>query len=149
MKFTVDDIGIGIPPSHRRAIFEPFEQADGSSTRKRFGGTGLGLSISAKLVAMMDGRIWVDSELNRGSTFGFTATFGRGPENGRTTRRADAGPISGLRVLIVDDNHTNRRILEEILWNWGARPFDVAVDGPSGARSSPSARQRMRASPSP
>ncbi len=129
LEFAVADTGIGISPGQRRTIFESFEQADGSTTRKH-GGTGLGLAIASKLVDLMGGRIWAEGELGRGSTFRFTATFGLGTESGRGDRRREAEPIAGLRVLVVDDNHTNRRILEEVLLSWGASP-SMARDGPS------------------
>ncbi len=129
LRFSVTDTGIGIAPEKRRAIFEPFEQADGSTTR-RYGGTGLGLAISSKLVELMGGEIRVDGDVGRGSTFSFTARFAPGPAARRPGRPGPASPITDLRVLVVDDNHTNRRILEEVLHNWGARPTAV-VDGPS------------------
>ena len=127
LRFTVADTGIGIPEEKRRTIFEPFEQADGSTTRK-YGGTGLGLSISSKLVALMDGEIRVEGASGHGSTFHFSARFGLGTEEARPGRSDGLGPMAGLRVLVVDDNHTNRRILEEILNNWGASP-STAVGG--------------------
>ena len=107
------------------AIFDPFEQADSSTTRK-FGGTGLGLTISAQLVRLLGGDISLDSVVGRGSVFSFTIRLGRhdGTSLQRTRR---AGKIQGLHVLIVDDNRTNRRILEEVLANWGATT--VSVDG--------------------
>jgi two-component system, sensor histidine kinase and response regulator len=129
LKFFVDDTGIGIPEEKRRTIFEPFEQADGSTTR-RYGGTGLGLSISAKLVAMMGGTIWVEGTVGQGSTFCFTAKFGLNREQVGVKRALGRSAMEGLRILVVDDNHTNRRILEEVLTNWGAHPV-TAVDGPS------------------
>ncbi len=132
LQFSVADTGIGIPVEKRRSIFQAFEQADGSTTR-RYGGTGLGLSISTRLVELMGGRIWVEGEVGVGSTFHFTARFGLGANPARPARTGDALPIAGLRVLVVDDNHTNRRILEEILNNWGARP-STAVDGPTALR---------------
>ncbi len=129
LEFSVTDTGIGISPGQRRTIFEPFEQADGSTTRK-YGGTGLGLAIASKLVELMGGRIWAEGELGRGSIFRFTATFGLGIGSGLTDRHRHAAPIAGLPVLVVDDNYTNRRILEEVLLSWGVNP-SIAVDGPS------------------
>ena len=121
LSISVADTGIGIPAEKRRSIFAPFEQADGSTTR-RYGGTGLGLAISSKLVAMMGGEIGVDGEVGRGSIFRFTARFGLGVPTPRRSGQGGSSPISGLRVLVVDDNHTNRRILEEVLLGWGAIP---------------------------
>jgi len=121
LRFAVADTGIGIAPEKRATIFAPFEQADGSTTRK-YGGTGLGLAISSKLVAMMGGEIGVDGEVGRGSTFRFTARFGLGAPSPRAALPGDSSPIADLRVLVVDDNHTNRRILEEILHTWAAIP---------------------------
>ena len=129
LQFSVADTGIGISPEKRRSIFEPFEQADGSTTR-RYGGTGLGLAISASLVHLMGGSISVDGNLGTGSTFLFDATFEVGIINDFPERKYHVGPIHNLRVLVVDDNETNRRILEEVLWNWGAKPT-TAVDGPA------------------
>ncbi len=130
LHFSVKDTGIGIPADKRRLIFEAFSQADASTTRK-YGGTGLGLAICSQLVPMMGGRIWVESEVGQGSTFHFTARFGRA--KGLATRLPAAQPaqLHGLRALVVDDNATNRRILEEVLRNWGLR--GVAVDGGAAA----------------
>ena len=126
LRFSVADTGVGIPRQKLEMIFQPFEQADGSTTR-RFGGTGLGLAISAKLVGMMDGRIWVDSEPGRGSTFWFTVVFGGSTPDLAGRVEPPLPRLDGLRVLIVDDNATNRLILQEVLSNWGACP--VVVDG--------------------
>ncbi len=133
LRFSVADTGIGIPESKRETIFEPFEQADGSTTR-RYGGTGLGLTISSKLVDLMGGRIWVEGKVGQGSTFHFTAIFDRGTGKPLPGRMDGDDPMKGLRILVVDDNHTNRRILEEVLTNWGARP-STAVDGISALES--------------
>src|SRR5262249_21657212 len=107
-------------------IFEAFGQAD-SSTSRKYGGTGLGLTISQQLVTLMDGRIWVESEVGKGSTFRFNARFGLARE---AAERRVVRPISlhELPVLVVDDNATNRRIFEEMLRNWGMRPV-VADSG--------------------
>ena len=105
--FKVTDTGIGIPREKHDSIFEPFSQADGSTTR-RFGGTGLGLTISATLVRLMGGRIWLESEPHVGSTFHFTAGFEIAEEP--APRREPK--LAGVPVLIVDDNAVNRRILE-------------------------------------
>jgi two-component system sensor histidine kinase/response regulator len=123
LHFSVSDTGIGIPPDKLRLIFDPFTQADGSPRRKH-GGTGLGLTISSRLVKKMGGDIRVESEIGRGSTFHFTARFG---VSGRSSHKPfTAARLIGLPALIVDDNATNRRILEETLRSWGARPVAVA-----------------------
>ncbi len=125
LHFRVVDSGIGIAKDKQRLIFEPFRQADNSSTRK-YGGTGLGLSICSQLVALMGGKIWVESEPGKGSTFHFTAEF-EVPETSQI-KAASASPelLHGLRALVVDDNATNRRLLEETLKRWGAIPSQAA-----------------------
>jgi len=129
LHFSVTDTGIGIPPEKRKLIFEAFSQADNSTTR-RYGGTGLGLAISQQLVELMGGRIWVESYAGQGSTFHFTATFEVQTPAG--FERDSLGPqLTNLPVLIVDDNETNRRILEEVLTNWHMQP--VAADGSAAA----------------
>ena len=125
LHFRVVDSGIGIPPDKQQLIFEAFRQADSSSTRK-YGGTGLGLSICSQLVALMGGKIWVESEPGKGSTFHFTAEF-EVPETPHL-KAASAPPevLHDLSVLVVDDNATNRRLLEETLKRWGAIPSPAA-----------------------
>ncbi|MCS7471523.1 response regulator [Stieleria sp. ICT_E10.1] len=120
---SVSDTGIGIAPEHQKNVFGVFEQADSSITRK-FGGTGLGLAISSQLVAMMGGRIWLESELGKGTTFHFTCEFGLGSPQ-PTAPPIDRSALEGLTTLVVDDNLTNRRILEEILTNWKMQPKTV------------------------
>jgi PAS domain S-box-containing protein len=129
LHFTVRDTGIGIPPDKLEAIFRPFEQADASTTRQ-FGGTGLGLAISVQLVELMGGRIWAESEVGKGSMFHFTAVFGLGKPAPAADARERRGLLEGLPVLVVDDNATNRRILEQMLRNWRMKPQDAA-DGAS------------------
>jgi two-component system sensor histidine kinase/response regulator len=125
LHFTVTDTGIGISRDKQQRIFQAFTQADGSTTRE-YGGTGLGLTISKRLVQMMNGRIWVESEERKGSTFHFTAVFD--VQNSPSAKPAPLAPpdLNGLRALVVDDNATNRRILQDMLSNWQMRP--TAVD---------------------
>ncbi|MBP88561.1 MAG: hybrid sensor histidine kinase/response regulator [Planctomycetaceae bacterium] len=123
LKFSVADTGIGIPEERRDAIFAAFEQADNSMTR-RYGGTGLGLAISMRLAKLLGGEIWLDDQVRSGSTFHFTARV-RLAEEPPGDPAFKARSLRDLRVLVVDDNQTNRRILEEMLCAWGMRPTCV------------------------
>jgi len=123
LHFVIRDTGIGIARQKHKVIFDAFSQADGSMTR-RYGGTGLGLTISARLVEAMQGRIWVESEPGQGSAFHFTAQFGAA-DTARPTPNQDV-LLAGLRVLVVDDNLTNRRILTETLLQWSMRAEPAA-----------------------
>jgi two-component system, sensor histidine kinase and response regulator len=143
LRFSVSDTGIGISPEHLAKIFEPFEQVDRFSTR-RYGGTGLGLAICARLVELMHGSIWAESQEGIGSTFYFTAHFAVAPPEFAASLPALAGSLAGVRVLVVDDNATNRRILDELLRSWAMQPTVVA-DGQLRWNSSGGSRQRGRA----
>jgi CheY-like chemotaxis protein len=113
LKFSVSDTGIGLTEEQAGKLFQSFTQADTSTTRK-YGGTGLGLAISKKLVNMMGGEIWVESEYGRGTTFSFTAGFGLGKERAKK-RFVTAPDLRGLKALVVDDNVTSREILKDML----------------------------------
>jgi PAS domain S-box-containing protein len=128
LQFAIMDTGIGIPANRVDAIFEPFTQADGTTTRK-FGGTGLGLAISKQLVTMMGGEIGVESQPGKGSTFRFTVIFGKS-ETETEAVYPHFTPIEGLRVLVVDDNATNRQLVITLLAGWGCE-YDTAADGPT------------------
>jgi PAS domain S-box-containing protein len=124
LHFQVRDTGIGIPEEHQQSIFEAFTQADGSTTRK-FGGSGLGLAIASRLVARMNGRIWIQSQPGEGSIFHFTATFGWHASPVLPQKSLDRGLLQNIPVLVVDDNATNRRILQVILSGWKMKPTMV------------------------
>ena len=118
---TVRDTGIGIPEDKLDSIFDEFEQVDSSTTR-RFGGTGLGLAISSRLVELMGGKIWVESVIDEGTEFHFNIEFDLGNEADLERPIRNAVVVGGTPVLIVDDNATNRLILDEMLRNWGMKP---------------------------
>ncbi|MDO8700530.1 MAG: response regulator [Deltaproteobacteria bacterium] len=124
LHFSITDTGVGIPLDRQKSVFAAFTQADASMART-YGGTGLGLTISSQLVELMGGRIWVESEVGKGSTFHFTASFAlvKAP-----AAAPDPDPVDlrGLPVLVVDDNATNRRLLEEMLIGWRMVPTLVA-----------------------
>ncbi len=123
LHFSVSDTGPGIPPEKQKLIFEAFRQADSSMSRQ-YGGTGLGLAISSHLVELMRGRIWVESQVGKGSTFHFVTVFSLQRD---APIKSLTGPVTlhGLRVLVVDDNETNRLILEEMLNNWRMKPTTI------------------------
>jgi PAS domain S-box-containing protein len=127
LHFTVADTGIGIPTDKQQSIFDPFSQADASTTRK-YGGTGLGLTIASQLTALMGGRIWVDSTPGAGSHFHVVAPFATRTPAAPAPPEPEVGELRGLTALIVDDNATNRRILHDVLVHWGMQPA-VAKDG--------------------
>ena len=124
LHFAVSDTGIGIPLEKQSRLFTAFSQVDVSTTRK-YGGTGLGLAISGQLVRMMGGRIWLESAADCGSTFHFKAQMKMSSTVAVTRVLAEPVSIHGLPVLVVDDNATNRRILEEMLTNWRMKPTAV------------------------
>ncbi len=123
LTFSVRDTGIGIPLEKQGIIFNAFSQADGSTTRN-YGGTGLGLAISSRLVAAMGGKIWVESHTGRGSRFCFTASLGISTMAPKPLSIETS--LAGVRVLVVDDNLTNRIILMDLLRRWGMQPTGAA-----------------------
>jgi signal transduction histidine kinase/CheY-like chemotaxis protein len=122
LKFSVRDSGIGMTDAQTAKLFQPFSQADSSTTRK-YGGTGLGLTISARLAEIMGGEIWVESEYGRGSTFSFTANFGLGKEKTKKRFKPSAD-LRDMKVLVVDDNATSRSIFQEMLESFS---FEVTL----------------------
>ena len=130
LHFAIRDTGIGIPADKQELVFSSFEQADSSTTRK-YGGTGLGLAICKSIVEIMGGRIWVESRPGEGSTFHFTAAFAVAPASVVETPPIQFSELQGLPVLVVDDNTTNRHILETMLAGWGMKPV-LAESGPAG-----------------
>ena len=123
INFLVKDTGIGIPKEKQATIFESFTQADGSTTRK-YGGTGLGTTISKQLAEMMGGEIGVESEEGKGSTFWFTALFSKQEKKKQIYATTDFD-LDNLKVLVVDDNQTNRFVLMEYLKSWGCLPVEA------------------------
>jgi two-component system sensor histidine kinase/response regulator len=122
LHFAVRDTGVGIPKEKQETIFEAFTQADSSTTR-RYGGTGLGLAISSHLVNLMGGKIWVESEIGGGSTFHFTVRFPMQKMSSRKYEALGAEKLRNLSVLIVNENATNRRILQEMVLAWQMKPI--------------------------
>jgi signal transduction histidine kinase/CheY-like chemotaxis protein len=129
LHFAVRDTGIGLSPEQQSKIFRPFEQANSSTTRQ-YGGTGLGLAISSRLVQLMGGEIWITSALGRGSVFHFTVRLAKMAAPPESSIPKSWQDLSGLKVLIIDDNATNRRILQQMTLRWEMEP-ELADSGPS------------------
>ncbi len=132
VRFEVADTGIGMDDQAKSHVFQAFQQADGSVTR-RFGGTGLGLAISKQLAELMDGEIGVESAPGKGSTFWFTSNLTPVPAKSAPVKQTVAD-LTGLRVLVVDDNETNRDILHDVIANWGGTTQAYA-DGPAALQA--------------
>jgi two-component system, sensor histidine kinase and response regulator len=124
LHFIVADTGIGVPLEKQKIIFDPFTQADSSTTRK-YGGTGLGLTISARLVGMMGGKMWMESEVGKGSQFHFTTGMRSRGDVVKLATIAAPEILRRVKALVVDDNRTNRRILEKMLQGWEMNPTSV------------------------
>ncbi|HEY6945668.1 MAG TPA: response regulator [Candidatus Acidoferrum sp.] len=140
LHFTVSDTGIGIPAEKQALIFDPFAQADTSTTRK-YGGTGLGLSISTRLVDLMGGEIWLESEEGKGSRFHFTIKLGLvDAKEIEVGKPAPPEILRDVKVLVVDDNRTNRRILEGMLKRWEMKPT-LVEGGEQALLELPAAKQ--------
>ena len=144
LRLWVRDTGIGIAPEKQARIFDSFSQVD-ESTSRRFGGSGLGLAISQQLVELMGGRIWVESEEGKGSTFYCTVRLGLGTPK---TKRTDIVSLRGLKVLVVDDHATNRRILEEVLKSW-AMEVELVESGAAAIAALEAATQTSASSAEP
>ncbi|MEL6346646.1 MAG: ATP-binding protein, partial [Myxococcota bacterium] len=127
VEFSVQDTGEGIPPERLSSIFEPFTQADETTTR-RFGGTGLGLTISAKLVSLMGGTLSVDSALEQGSRFWFSLTLPEAMPDARPTPPPITGPLPSLHILVAEDNPINQLVIEKMLTELG-HSFVITADG--------------------
>ena len=138
LKFSVQDTGIGMTAEQAAKLFQPFMQADSSTTRK-YGGTGLGLTISKRLAEMMGGEIWVESEPGQGSTFSFTANFGLGKERAKK-RFKPSQDLRGMKVLVVDDNATSRDIFQEMLESFSFE-VSMAASGAEGITELESAEE--------
>ena len=138
LKFSVRDTGIGMTADQAAKLFQPFVQADSSTTRK-YGGTGLGLTISKRLAEMMGGKIWVESEHGQGSTFSFTANFGLGKEKAKKRFRPSQD-LRGMKVLVVDDNATSRDIFQEMLESFSFE-VSMAASGAEGITELESAEE--------
>jgi len=138
LHFTVADTGIGVPLEKQKIIFDPFTQADSSTTRK-YGGTGLGLTISSRLVGMMGGKIWMESEVGKGTQFHFTTRMRSHGEVMAIGTIAPPEILRHVKVLVVDDNRTNRRILEGMLRRW--EMFSTSVQGGEEALAEVSSAQ--------
>jgi PAS domain S-box-containing protein len=130
LHFAVRDTGVGVPIDKQERIFEAFSQADGTMARK-YGGTGLGLTICKRLVEMMKGSLWMESEFGKGSTFHFVIRLGLQEKRETRSTPLEMEQLRDVRVLVVDDNFANRRLLEGMLSRWGMRPI-LAESGPEG-----------------
>ena len=131
LHFVVHDTGVGIPKDKQRRLFQPFEQADSSTTR-RYGGTGLGLAISSRIVQLMGGTMWIESAPGQGSKFHFTVQFGKSSSLEALARKTSAG-LNGISVLVVDDNATSRSLIAEITAGWQMETV-LADSGSAGLR---------------